>query len=632
MPENPPPYRPVGRSGPGSGVGVDPEQTPWRQLMEAETAEELASSWLELQSRMIGGVSQGVVILESAKTGSLVPIAFWPGDSGGAPALSGIVERAIRDKKGIVQRGDGESDETPPESRPVQMAYPILVGERLAGVAALEIAPRAQIQLQSAMRQLQWGAAWLQNWVLRRTAEPETQARKRLTTALELVALALEQDGFQASATAFVTELATRLNCDRVSLGFVSRKQVKVRALSHSAEFVKQMNLFRAIGAAMTESVDQKAPLRYPDPEEKSIHVLHFHELLAKNHGDLAICTVPFLDQEGRAFGAITLERSAAEHFDRQTLEVLDSVAALAGPVLEEKRKNDRLLIVKIGDSLWAQVKKLIGPRHTLRKLITGAVVAAILFFCFATGRHRVTAKSTLEGEVRRVVTAPYRGFVFEAPVRPGDIVRKGKLMCRLDDRDMKLEQARLTSEREQYLAEQRKSMADREMAATNVLGKKMRQSEAQLSLLNEQISRAVITAPFDGIVVNGDLSQSLGAPVEAGQVLFEVAPLRSYRLVLKTDERDIGFLRAGQTGELILTALPESRFPFKVVQITPVSSAEEGRNYFRVEARLDKSSPRLRPGMEGYAKVVVGRAKLVWIWTHDLTDWIRLKLWSWLP
>ena len=264
--------------------------------------------------------------------------------------------------------------------------------------------------------------------------------------------------------------------------------------------------------------------------------------------------------------------------------------------------------------------------------IIVLLVAAAVIFFAFATGQHRITAKSTLEGEVRRVVTAPYRGFVFEAPVRPGDIVREGQVMCRLDDRDMRLEQARLTSEREQYLLEQRKSMADREMAATNVLGKKMRQAEAQLALLEEQISRATIAAPFDGVVVNGDLSQSLGAPVEGGQVLFEVAPLNSYRLMLKTDERDIGYLGTGQSGDLILTALPEDRFPFKVLQVTPVSSAEEGRNYFRVEARLEKASPRLRPGMEGYAKVGVGRAHLIWIWTHDLTDWIRLKLWSWLP
>ncbi len=632
MTENTPPNRPLGRAGSAAGPAPDPEQTPWRLLLEASTAEELSRSWLEILSRMVGGVSLGVVVLESARTGALAPAGFLPHDRSDASALSGLVERVIRERKGAVLRSGAGAEGGTPDEQPLQIAYPVLLGERLCGVAALEIGPRGQIQLQGAMRQLQWGTAWLQNWVLRRTAEPETQAKKRLTTALELIALTLDQSGFQAASTAFVTELATRLDCDRVSLGFVSGKQVKVRALSHSAEFMKQMNLIRAISMAMNESVDQKVPLRWPEPDEKSFHVLHFHEQLASTHGDRSICTVPFVDQEGRAFGAITLERSAPEPFDRQTMELLDSVAALAGPVLDEKRRNDRLLILKAGDAVSAQVKKLIGPQHTLLKVITAAVLGTILFFCFATGRHRVTSKSTLEGEVRRVVTAPYRGFIAAAPVRPGDLVEKGKVLCRLDDRDMRLEQARLRSERDQYLVEQRKAMADREMAATNVLGKKMRQAEAQLSLLDEQLSRAVITAPFDGIVVNGDLSQSLGAPVEEGQVLFEVAPLNSYRLMLKVDERDIGYLRTGQDGELILTALPEERYPFKIVQVTPVSSAEEGRNFFKVEARLDHNSPRLRPGMEGFAKVVVGRARLAWIWTHDLTDWVRLKLWSLLP
>jgi hypothetical protein len=62
------------------------------------------------------------------------------------------------------------------------------------------------------------------------------------------------------------------------------------------------------------------------------------------------------------------------------------------------------------------------------------------------------------------------------------------------------------------------------------------------------------------------------------------------------------------------------------------VSTPLEGHNYFRAEAQLADSSARLRPGMEGVGKVLVGRARLIWIWTHSLTDWIRLTLWNWLP
>jgi hypothetical protein len=35
---------------------------------------------------------------------------------------------------------------------------------------------------------------------------------------------------------------------------------------------------------------------------------------------------------------------------------------------------------------------------------------------------------------------------------------------------------------------------------------------------------------------------------------------------------------------------------------------------------------------MEGVAKVHIDERRLVWIWTHGLTEWLQLTLWSWLP
>jgi multidrug efflux pump subunit AcrA (membrane-fusion protein) len=141
------------------------------------------------------------------------------------------------------------------------------------------------------------------------------------------------------------------------------------------------------------------------------------------------------------------------------------------------------------------------------------------------------------------------------------------------------------------------------------------------------------MVAPFDGLIVSGDLSQSLGSPVERGQVLFEVAPLEDYRVALQVDERDISHVVVGQRGELTVSSMPGERYGFTVTRITPVNSAKEGRNFFRVEATLEtKPGPRLRPGMEGVGKIYVEERKLVWIWTHAFTDWVRLWIWSWLP
>ena len=66
--------------------------------------------------------------------------------------------------------------------------------------------------------------------------------------------------------------------------------------------------------------------------------------------------------------------------------------------------------------------------------------------------------------------------------------------------------------------------------------------------------------------------------------------------------------------------------------KITPVSTAEEGRNFFQVEAKMNETSDLLRPGMEGVAKITIERRKLIWIWTHNLVDWLRLTFWSLWP
>ena len=131
---------------------------------------------------------------------------------------------------------------------------------------------------------------------------------------------------------------------------------------------------------------------------------------------------------------------------------------------------------------------------------------------------------------------------------------------------------------------------------------------------------------------MTGDLSQSLAAPVERGQVLFELAPLDAYRVVLQVNERDVTYVKVGQGGRLLLTGSPSEPMAFVVEKVTPVSTAKEGHNFFRVEAKLDRQIERLRPGMEGVGKVEIDRRLYAWIWTRQVIDWLRLQLWKWLP
>jgi RND family efflux transporter MFP subunit len=217
--------------------------------------------------------------------------------------------------------------------------------------------------------------------------------------------------------------------------------------------------------------------------------------------------------------------------------------------------------------------------------------------------------------------------------VRAGDTVKRGQPLARLDDRDLKLERARWASEREQASRKYQVAMAAADRSAMAVLAAQVNQAEAQLALAEEKLARATLIAPFDGIVVSGDLSQLVGTPVEQGKLLFEIAPLSNYRVVLQVDDRDMAHLAKAQRGELVLSSLPDLNLPIAVTTITPVATQHDGRNVFRVEAQIDGgNAARLRPGMEGVGKVVVGQRSLLWIWTHGFTEWLRLTAWNWMP
>lgn len=610
----------------------DVVQTLWQQFAEAATPEAYYQSWLALQCGMIAGAALGVVVVRSAAGDTFAPVAFWPEVPHDRRHLAEVAERVLVENRGLVLRREAPPVSGAPPQVRYHIAYPIQVAGRLHGVVALDIAPRPAPQLQVVMRQLQWGAAWLEVFFYRQTAAmPQTATQAHLQATLELTATVLEQSRFQAAATAWVTALATRLGCDRVSVGFVRRGRVHLRAISHSAHFGKKTNLTRSLEAAMDEALDQATVVTYPAAPGMPFRITRAHAELARQHGAGAVCSVP-LSHDTRVLGILTLERPTAEPFDLATVELCEAVAALAGPILETQRREDRWLLTKIGEALSTQLGRLLGPRHIVRKLVVLALLAVGTFLAVAQTDYRVAAQTVLEPEVRRVVLAPFDGYIAEAPVRAGDLVQAGEVLCSLDDRDLKLERLKWRSQREQYVKQYQQALAQRNAALGQVITAQIAQAEAELALVEDHLQRSQVRAPFDGLVVTGDLSQSIGAPVERGKVLFEVAPLDAYRVILEVDERDIADVAVGQEGRLVLAAFPSDPLPFTVRKITPVSTAREGRNYFRVEAQLAHTPARLRPGLEGVGKIVIERRLLVWVWTHQAIDWLRLQLWSWWP
>ncbi|MBN2060016.1 MAG: HlyD family efflux transporter periplasmic adaptor subunit [Deltaproteobacteria bacterium] len=617
--------------GTSEGGDPDPDRVFWRQFAEASTQKNFCRSWLFLQCRYLKGVRCAMVLLGPPNEGPFTPIAFWPDAKLNMTHLTGAVERALKERRGLLL--DGASNSQFPNAEPdtYHVSYPIEVAGNIHGVVVLEVSRHPKHEVQAILRQIHWGAAWLEVMIRRTDALKSEDIIARFQQILDSLTSLLEHEGFQETGMGFVTKLSTLFKCDRVSLGFLKGGDVRVALLSHSAEFGKQTNLIRAIGAAMDEAVDQNAVILYPPQTDSIPLVTRAHEELARQHGAGVILTIP-LEHNGELFGALTFERPADNLFSKFSVEACESAAALSGPILKVMRSEERWLILKIADSSATQLKRLLGPGHLIRKLVFLAFLAVVFFFSVAKVDYKVTAKTHIEGAVQRVVAAPFDSYVKEAPIRPGDVVQKGDVICLLEDRELLLERLGWLKEKEQLIKQYQEAMAKYDRAQYRIIKAKIDQADAQIALLEEQLARTKILAPFDGVVMSGDLSQSLGAPVERGQVLFEVAPLEQYRVIAEVDERDITEIAVGQESELLLSSMPNEVSAFVISSITPVSTAREGRNYFRVEGQLLNVSPRLRPGMEGIGKIRIDRRKLIWMWTHEMIDWLRLQIWRWRP
>jgi biotin carboxyl carrier protein len=504
----------------------------------------------------------------------------------------------------------------------------------MLGAVVIEVSSRPEAEVHSLLRQLHWGIAWLHDLLRRRELSSIEGKVERIGSVMEVVATALGRDELQQTLFDIANHVARYLRCSRVAVGLRRERRVRVAALSNAAWFEKNSSTVKLYAAAMEEAYDRLAPIAYTaanDPATPAPDAASAHARLARECGAQALLSVP-LQRGAECIGVLTLERQEGGSFDEMERAWVDALVALLPALIEQKRRAERGYLARAREDARTLATRLFGPKHLTWKFSATLITVLVAVLTLTETEYRVSAKTVIEGELQRAAVAPFASFVAATYVRAGDIVREGQILCALDDNDLRLEQHRWKSELEQNSGKLREAIAKHDLAAFQVLSAQVRQSEAQLALAEDRLQRAKITAPFDGVVISGDLSQLVGSPVEQGKKLFEIAPLASYRVILQVDEREIRHIEIGQTGKLVITGITGDPFTFGVSKVTPVATAQDGRNFFRVEAELENAVQHLRPGMEGIGKISIGERRLWWVLTHGFTDWLRLWLWSWMP
>lgn len=129
----------------------------------------------------------------------------------------------------------------------------------------------------------------------------------------------------------------------------------------------------------------------------------------------------------------------------------------------------------------------------------------------------------------------------------------------------------------------------------------------AQLSLdqAKQALKDAVLTAPFDGVVAEVNITPG-EIPSNAGAITL--IDVNTYTTTLSVDEKDIAQLHVGQQVTLDVKSFSGATVVGVVTSIDPVPSSTSGLVTYKVKVTLNKAEVALRPGMTSVANVVLSQ------------------------
>jgi RND family efflux transporter MFP subunit len=255
-----------------------------------------------------------------------------------------------------------------------------------------------------------------------------------------------------------------------------------------------------------------------------------------------------------------------------------------------------------------------------IRVFIIGVCTLGVSVGC---GRHEATAPGgpamkvqTMEAQLQRapeiyesagtvrakqtaIISAKVMATILEIPVKPGDSVRAGDELAKLDDRDLRAEYERAKADYERFRNLLEKEAATR--AEFDAVESRYRVAEANLS-------HASIVAPFGGVV--GQKSCDVGDLTSPGKALFIVEQPTEFRLETQVPERFASVVGVGKSVHVIIDATGE-KCDGVVAEVNPVADAAS--RSFLAKIDLQCKQP-LKTGMFGRAEWLVGERTRVFL------------------
>jgi len=217
------------------------------------------------------------------------------------------------------------------------------------------------------------------------------------------------------------------------------------------------------------------------------------------------------------------------------------------------------------------------------------------------------------------ILTAQINARVLEVAVKIGDIVKKGDLLVRLDDRLIqatldtnrllvaanKVKIRDLTRQLDGYTALQKKSMGtllDVEKSEITLAEAREALAKATLTLRQAEIEleHVEVRSTIDGVVLERLINPD--EFTKPDQVVMKLGIINTVLMAAKVTEEKIHSVQLGLSAEITFPAFPAETFQGKVFKIDP--NTDPVTRTFTSYIEINNPGFRLKPGLSGFARI----------------------------
>lgn len=254
----------------------------------------------------------------------------------------------------------------------------------------------------------------------------------------------------------------------------------------------------------------------------------------------------------------------------------------------------------------------------------TTAVPVATAAVTTGAIRQELVYTAAIEAWETRGIVPDIGGKIQKIYVDTGDRVKKDQLLAKLDTESQELmreqavanlhaaEAARADAERnykrmEELVRDKTVSDQQHEKAklAFDTASAQVEQAKAAADIIEYNIRKASMKAPFDGIVSKKNMNEGdmINPSMGGGSSVVTVKRMATVKAIIRVPDTDLRYMSPGLPVAVTVDACPGETFA-GVIHIVPPATSDNSR-LFGVEIKIDNPGMKLKDGMFARASIV---------------------------